>query len=153
MVCDTYQHAIDEKHLAVNRDNSDHWRTREGLQGGLAHKLRLIHTVLHDLLKEDFVQRDDTYSREELDARNQIKTFWQMVADKFNDPDFEPDSLALESAWGHWFEVSRQLPNKITSRPIEEANAKKDFRKMMNETTQIIANRKASGAGRGMKAL
>jgi hypothetical protein len=34
------QHAIDEKHLAVNRDNSDCW-TREGFQG-LAYKLRLI---------------------------------------------------------------------------------------------------------------
>ena len=32
----------------------------------------------------------------------------------------EPDSLVLDSAWGSRFEVSRLLPNKITSRLIKQ---------------------------------
>ena len=59
-------------------------------------KLRLFEAIFDDSLRKSFLAKDDSKSRQAVDARNsrdrRVKSFWELVAAKFNDPDFTPHS-------------------------------------------------------------
>ena len=68
----------------------------EGIGDDKKRKMRVFEAIFHGSLRVDCLKRNDSKSREELDARNskeqRKKIFWELAAEKYNDPDFSPHS-------------------------------------------------------------
>ena len=88
--------------------------------------------------------------REQLDAHrspNKPKTYWEEVADKYNDPDYAPVTRSLENLHSNFIYpmelLSEDCP-KVTPQKV-----KSQFQSSRAKLTMIIANYKNSGSGHG----
>jgi hypothetical protein len=88
--------------------------------------LRLVHCILHHEVKDAFLKRNNILEKPELDARNAPDhplTWNQLVAAKFNDPDFEAVTEVfpeLHSDFAQPISINRSdCPNNITPELVE----------------------------------
>ena len=85
----------------------------KGWAQGLVPNLRLIEIVLAEHTLEAFIGRDNTLSRQQLDAlhsENAPIDFWEGVMIDFNDPSKKYESVVLSPGWGgRWFQKSHPL--------------------------------------------
>ena len=78
--------------------------------------------------------------------------FWAEVHKCFNDTSYKPQSLALDSSWGHWFEESHDLSLE-NMKPFGEFclkdshEPKERWRNLSNQLDGVKKNWKNSGEG------
>ena len=140
--------------LAVIQEQST--ITKPGKWSGPLPYLRLIHCMVEDDVKIEFNRRCDVLSnRYELDARNSDqakKSFFELCADKWNDPSFNPWTMIVGETHSDYaapiycshLSVSRMSP--ATSEKVAEK-----FGYMRLKLTDIIINFEMSGGGDGQK--
>jgi hypothetical protein len=88
--------------------------------------LRLIHCIIEDNVRETFLRRHDLLQRDGLDARNapgRPPTWNQLIANKFNDPNFQAVTEVfseLHSDFGEEISINRSdCPNNITPEQVD----------------------------------
>ena len=132
----------------------------KGWAQGLVPNLRLIEIVLAEHTLEAFIGRDNTLSRQQLDAlhsENAPVDFWEGVMIDFNDPSKKYESVVLSPGWGgRWFQKSHPLNwdnlHVLGISIIDEPKkAKQYFTSLNNSLGNVYQAWNASGSGDGMK--
>ena len=132
----------------------------KGWTQGLVPNLRLIEIVLGEHTLEAFIGRDNTLSRQQLDAlhsENAPVDFWEGVMIDFNDPSKKYESVVLSPGWGgRWFQKSHPLNwdnlHVLGISSIDEPKkAKQYFTNLNNSLGNVYQAWNASGSGDGMK--
>ena len=139
----------------VESKTTETWWADSGW-GGIVPNVRLVETVLSSDLREAFLTRDEVLTREQNDAQNTEKgaiDFWELVVEKFNNKNWKPKSMILNSAWGGRFFLKEQKLcwAELTARkidPISKAGrAKTLWMHLSNELGTVHQNWTQSGAG------
>jgi hypothetical protein len=123
---------------------------------GSAPFMRLIHCFIdNDEIKSAFLHRNDVdSSRMTVENRNSVnkrkETVWEMVAAKWNDQMFFPETEAIEDLHADFVESTTLFHNdveKMYAATADRVQAK--FSTMNTELTRIINNWEMSGQGEG----
>ena len=117
--------------------------------------LRMIHSLVdHDNARLAFAGVFDSLDRTELDGKKNPGTArvsaWQLIADNFNNPTFNPTSTAyplLHKAFSKPIVLSHSLFEKHGA--IDATKVKEKFSEMKSKLTVIKTNHDASGQGEG----
>ena len=124
------------------------WVRREAM-------LRLIHCVIDDdVIKRAFLHRFDSMERGQLENRNSDKrepSCWEMIADKWNDCEYNPTTMILTTEGQSEYTEEIDLPYssiaQLASATPEKCKSKMD--EMMIALKRIIQQWEASGQGDG----
>ena len=118
--------------------------------------LRLIHCLIeHDEIKSAFLRRYDIAAgRMEMENRNSTekksKSVCQMIAEKWNDPLFEPTTEELPEIHSDFINdetIFHHLVEKMSKATAEKCEGK--FSTMIVELNRVIGNWEKSGQGEG----
>ena len=89
--------------------------------------MRLYHSIVDDDVLPVYLSRNETLTRQELDARNseqRKRSFFEVAADKYNDHNFNPTSLilpVLHSDFGTSYDLSTgRVPTPITPDQVRQ---------------------------------
>ena len=113
--------------------------------------LRLIHCIVdNDDIKDAFIHRNKTTrGRLEIENRNHTESVWSKIADKWNDPQFEPVTEDMTSEHSDFKAdiIDHELVADLA--PATAEKVEKKWATVKNELTRIIANWEKSGQGDG----
>jgi hypothetical protein len=138
-------------------------RERGGKQwSGLAPYLRLIHSLVDfEDIREAYVLSFNQLTRKEIDARNNSDerrapvNVWRLIADKFNDRSFNPESQLMGSVW-HEFGSKIDLSYDAVVVKMGELPEQKEKDKLTSLRAKLnicICDHKASGNGDGTRTF
>ncbi len=116
--------------------------------------MRLIHALVdHDDLKAKFLNRLDLPAgRASIENRVQLRAtdVWHLLADKWNDPKFEPDTVALPQLHSNFAVSDIILYVDVADLTVATAEKVEDkWSTMVLEMNKCIANWQKSGEGEG----
>ena len=104
--------------------------------------LRLIHCIVdNDDIKDAFIhQNKTTRVRLENENRNHTESVWSKIADKWNDPQFEPVTEDMTSEHSDFKAdiIDHELVADLA--PATAEKVEKKWATVKNELTRIIAN-------------
>jgi len=104
--------------------------------------LRLIHCIVdNDDIKDAFIHRNKTTrGRLEIENRNHTESVWSKIADKWNDPQFEPVTEDMTSEHSDFKAdiIDHELVADLA--PATAEKVEKKWATVKNELTRIIAN-------------
>lgn len=118
----------------------------------LTQQCRLVHAILHDSLRNDFLTRQTALNRHQIDARNTDAaphSYWDKVASLFEKDDFKPiSSIIADQDWGdYWMESQNLFPLHTDHESFTGKKARKKFMEWMKVLKIVRANYGISGAG------
>lgn len=118
-------------------------------------KLRLYHIFFLDRFRDDLLSVYDSLSRMQLDARNsgrKYKTYFEKVAELFNDESYSPMSYAFKDFhYGLAENIVLSLPPQKDDCQLTAEKAKISFRDAKSNLNVAINDWKKSGNGKGNK--
>jgi hypothetical protein len=80
---------------ALKEKDTEASAIRLGVWAGPKPYLRLVHCIIDDLVRSQYLRRDAVMSRTQLDSRNsdtRPPTAYELIANKWNDPSFNPET-------------------------------------------------------------
>lgn len=119
---------------------------------------RLVHAVLHDSLRTDYLTRKVALTRQEIDARGTDaagERYWDKVARLFKDADFKPTStVILDDDWGnYWVESHNLFPLHDAHENISAETVERKYRLLISVVKKVRANFMQSGNGQDQEGM
>ena len=114
--------------------------------------LRLILCIIQDDIKQKYCRHAAVMTRQELDGRNaedRPQTAFEMIADRWNDPNFNPTAPASDchEEFSHAIPCGYATVNKLM--PASAQKVKDHIAAMRTDLTRIIGRWEQSGQGDG----